>query len=146
MLATDISISRLDMLVQWERSNRDQAGFYSGIDLAARTVRVMGSGIWRQSDADRYFDHQQRMIDEARRRYGPLRVSFDVREWIVEDERSALQFQTMNMEIYRPEDRLVALVSSSINKEHPRVALAVGTREAFLSPKAAETWLQAYAI
>jgi hypothetical protein len=134
----------LDMFVQWTKSSRSQAAFHSGIEDANGTVRVMGAGVWREADADLYFEQQRRIVDEARRRFGPLKVFFDVREWIVENPQSAIQFQQMNAEIYKPEDRLVAVVTSSVDKEPPRVALSVGTREVFISMKAAETWLQAY--
>lgn len=134
----------LDLLVTWDQSRPTQAGFYSGLDEDTRTVRVMGAGIWHESDAQRYFDQQRAIVDEARRRFGSLKVFFDVRDWIVENPQSALQFQDMNSEIYRPEDRLVAVVNSSLGKRHPRTALGVGNREAFISMSAAETWLQAY--
>jgi hypothetical protein len=136
--------SGLDLLVRWEASPLRPASFFCGIDNASQTVRVMGGGIWRDADAQRYFDQQRKIVDEARRRFGALRISFDVREWVVESPRSVLQFQDMNREIYRDEDRLVALVKSSVDKQHPRAALAVGTREAFVSTRAAELWLQAY--
>lgn len=134
----------LEMLARWEPSSPGQAAFHSGIEIETGTVRVMGAGVWRKADADLYFDQQRRIIETARRRFGPLKVFFDVREWVVENEQSALQFQHMNNEIYKPEDRLVALVKSSLNKEHPRIALGIGNREAFMSMTAAETWLQAY--
>jgi hypothetical protein len=146
MHAIAIPPAGLDLFVQWEPSSTSVAAFHSGLDLETRTVRVMGAGVWHEDDAALYFDQQRRIIDEARRRFGPLRVFFDVRSWIVENEQSALQFQHMNAEIYRPEDRLVAVVNASVDKKHPRVALGVGTREAFVSMNAAETWLQAYSI
>lgn len=134
----------LDMLVTWNDARLLRAGFYSGLDVATRTVRVMGSGIWHEDEAQRYFDQQRRIVDEARRRFGPLKVFFDVREWVVENPQSALQFQDMNNELYRAEDRLVAVVKSSAGKRHPRTALGSGNREAFISMAAAETWLQAF--
>ena len=133
----------LDLLVQWPAS-LSSASFVSGLDNETRTVRVTGGGIWRRADADRYFEQQRYIVDEARRRFGALRVSFDVRGWIVENPDSALQFQGMNAEIYRPEDRLVALVSCSALKPHPRTALGPGS-QVFISDHAAETWLQAFA-
>lgn len=134
----------LDLAVKWDAALSTQATFHTGLDNASCTVRVAGGGIWSGDDAQRYFDSQRRIIDVARRRFGPLKVFYDVREWVVEHPDSALQFQRMNREIYRPEDRLVAVVKSSIDKVHPRTALAVGTRESFISVHAAETWLQAY--
>ncbi len=138
------SPSTLDMLVRWEPAGLNKAGFYAGLDDDSRTVRVMGGGIWREADAELYFVQQRRIIEEARRRFGPLKVFFDVRNWMVENPQSALQFQQMNSEIYREDDRLVAVVTSSLSKQHPRTALGVGIREAFVSMHAAETWLQAY--
>lgn len=134
----------LDMLVRWDQSRPTQAGFHSGIDIASRTVRVVGSGIWREDDAQRYFDQQRKVIEEARLRFGFIKVFFDVRDWIVESPQSALQFQDMNAELYKEEDRLAAVVRSSLAKQHPRTALGSGSREAFISMRAAETWLQAY--
>ncbi|MDO6414881.1 hypothetical protein Q4F19_10860 [Sphingomonas sp. BIUV-7] len=135
----------LDLLVQWDVSHLRKASFQCGLDNACATVRVVGGGVWREADAQLYFTQQRRIIDEARRRFGALRVLFDVRDWVVENPQSVLQFQAMNAEIYKPEDRLAAVVRSSVDKQHPRAALAVGTREVFISANAAETWLQAYA-
>jgi hypothetical protein len=136
--------NKLDLLVQWQPSHIRQAAFHSGIDNASQTVRVMGGGIWRHADAQLYYDHQMRIVREARLRFGTLKVLFDVRDWVVECPQSVEQFQKMNREIYRAEDRLAAIVKSSVDKQNPREALAVGTREAFISSNAAETWLQAY--
>jgi hypothetical protein len=138
--------SKLDLWVQWQRSHLRQAAFTCGIDNESQTVRVMGGGIWREADAQLYFDHQTRIIKEARIRFGDLKVLFDVRDWVVECPQSVVQFQKMNREIYRPGDRLAAIVKSSVDKQNPREALAVGTREAFISSSAAETWLQAYSV
>jgi hypothetical protein len=134
----------LEMLAVWEPSATSQAAFYSGLDMASGTVRVMGAGIWREADADRYFLHQRAIVTEARRRFGALKVFFDVRHWVVEGPHSATQFQDANSQIYRPDDRLVSVVASSLDKKHPRTALSVGAPESFLSLSAAETWLQAY--
>jgi hypothetical protein len=134
----------LDLLVQWEPSQRSQAGFHTGLDNVTGTVRVMGSGIWSAPDAELYYIQQRRIVDEARRRFGNVKAFYDVRGWVVESPESVEQFIAMNKEIYRPEDRLVAVVDSSVAKPHPRAALAVGQRESFLSMSAAETWLQAY--
>jgi hypothetical protein len=134
----------LDLLIQWQPSYLRQAAFSCGIDNESRTVRVMGGGIWREADAQLYYDHQMRIVREARSRFGKLKVLFDVRDWVVECPQSVVQFQDMNREIYRAEDRLAAIVKSSVDKQSPREALAVGTREAFISSSAAETWLQAY--
>jgi hypothetical protein len=133
----------LDLHVCWSPKPGD-AVFSSGIDNDTGTVRVVGGGIWRVPDAERYFTQQRRIVDEARRRFGALKVFFDVRGWIVESPQSALQFQEVNARLYRPEDRLASLVNSSLFKQHPRTALGVGNRESFMSAHAAETWLQAY--
>ena len=138
-------VHALDMLTRWEPSRADAAGFYSGLDNAAHTVRVMGSGVWLGRHADRYFEQQRRIVDQARRRFGPLKAFFDVRNWVVENPQSALQFQDMNSELYRPEDRLVAIVRSSADREHPRTALRGKNTEVFTSPGAGESWLQAAA-
>lgn len=134
----------LHLLAAWEQAHPRQAGFLAGLDERTRTVRVMGAGVWHEEDALRYFDQQIRIVAEARRRFGTLKVFFDVRDWIVEGPHSALQFQDMNNEIYTPDDRLVAVVRSSSGKQHPRTALGAGNRGAFISISAAETWLQAY--
>jgi hypothetical protein len=134
----------LDLFVQWGPSAPGMSAFSSGIDVCTNTVRVMGAGIWREADADAYFEKQRRIIEEARRRFGPLRAFYDVRDWVVESPDSAMMFQTMNGEIFKPEDRIVAVVKSSVDKEPPRVALSAGHREVFISMTAAETWLQAY--
>jgi hypothetical protein len=136
----------LDMLVRWEPQGASRAAFYSGLDMACGTVRVMGAGIWREADADLYFTQQRRIIEEARTRFGAVKVFFDVRDWVVENPQSAIQFQDMNSEIYHADDRLAAVVTSSVSKQHPRTALTVGQREVFVSMNAAETWLQAYSI
>lgn len=134
----------LEMLAAWEPSVLTQATFISGLDMTTGTVRVMGAGIWREADAERYFLHQRRIVDAARKRFGALKVFFDVRDWVVEGPHSAEQFQSANAQIYLPEDRLVSVVASSLHKRHPRTALSVGAPESFLSMNAAETWLQAY--
>ncbi|MDO7844430.1 hypothetical protein [Sphingomonas immobilis] len=145
MSAIQMPTIALDHFVQWEPSHRSQAAFSAGLDDATQTVRVRGGGIWYGPDAELYFIQQRRIVEEARRRYGVLKAFYDVRCWVVENPDSVLQFTAMNSEIYRPEDRLVAVVESSVAKPHPRAALAVGQRESFLSLSAAETWLQAYA-
>ena len=144
-LMSDLSCSSntLEMLSHWEPSARSQAAFSSGLDATTRSVRVMGAGVWHSDDVQKYFDDQRRIVEEARRRFGPLRIFFDVRNWVVENPQSAIQFQPMNAEIYQPGDRIVALVHSFASKQHARTALSVGNREVFVSVKAAETWLQA---
>jgi len=137
------STNKLEMLARWTPSVQTKAGFSAGLEEATRTVRVMGSGIWHQQDADLYFEQQRRVVEEARRRYGPLKVFFDVRRWVVENPQSALQFQDMNAELYGPGDRLVAVVNTFAAKQYPRTALSVGNREVFVSLAAAESWLQA---
>lgn len=134
----------LDMVVKWEPMRSGQATFFSGIDNDTGTIRMVGQGIWRPADAQRYFDQQRWILEQARRRFGALKVFMDLRGWVVEDSSSVLQFDGINRELFRPEDRLAAIVGSSVDKKHSRDALAVGTREAFVSPNAAEIWLQAY--
>ncbi|PZU07520.1 hypothetical protein [Sphingomonas sp.] len=135
---------KLDMMVQWRPSHLRTATFVCGLDNATGTVRCTGGGIWREADAQLYFDQQTKIVAEARRRFGALRVFIDVRDWVVENEQSVLQFCAMNAQIYSAADRLAAIVKSSADKQHPRTALAVGIRESFVSPNAAEMWLQAY--
>ncbi len=143
MSAYSRPLSALDMLTRWEPSRSDEAGFHSGLDNAARTVRVMGSGIWRDHHAELYFDQQKRIVDQARRRFGPLKIMFDVRNWVVENPQSALQFQNVNEELYHPDDRLVAIVRSASDKPHPKTALRGENTEVFTSRNAAELWLHA---
>jgi hypothetical protein len=138
--------NQLDLFVEWQPSHLRKATFRCGIDNESQTVRVKGGGTWREADAQLYFDHQARIIREARIRFGDLKVLYDVRDWVVECPESVAQFQAINREIYRPGDRLAAIVKSSVDKQNPREALAVGTREAFISSSAAETWLQAYSV
>jgi hypothetical protein len=138
-------VDKLDMLVRWAVADPLQARFWSGIDTATRTIRVMGGGVWHAADADRYFEQQAPIVAEARRRYGAVRAFYDVREWVVQRPQCALQFQERNAALYRPEDRIAALVGSSLCKQHPRTALGTENREVFISPTAAERWLQAYA-
>lgn len=144
-MAQTISLPPLDMLVRWEPSSKSRAAFSSGVDNSSGTIRMTGSGIWRPADARRYFDQQRHIIEQARRRFGPLKILMDLRGWIVEDPASVLQFEGINSELFRPDDRLAAVVGTSVDKKHSREALAVGIREAFISPGAAETWLQAFA-
>lgn len=134
----------LDMLVQWEPSKAGEAAFYSGLDNFSGTLRIMGAGSWNAADADRYFDVQRKLIATARARFGSLKAFFDVRDWVVDSPMAALQFQAINAELHHPDDRIVAVVRASVEKQHPRTALSVGNREVFLSVNAAETWLQAY--
>lgn len=134
----------LDLYVAWRDVADSTAAFSSGIDAAAQTIRVVGSGCWTADDAARYFADQQPIVEAARSRYQCVKVFFDVREWVVESPQSAIQFQDFNRKLYRPEDRLVAVVASSMAKQHSRTALCVGSPECFVSMSAAETWLQAY--
>lgn len=138
--------SHLDMLTRWAPVSPGRSAFHTGIDNATGTLRCVGSGIWHPQDADRYFSAQRKIIDEARRRFGAVKLFCDIRQWVVENPDSALQFQAMNAEMYRPEDRLVTVVNSCVDKQHPRAAFVVGNLEVFLSMNAAETWLQAYSI
>jgi hypothetical protein len=143
MSAFSRPVSALDMLARWVPSRMNDAGFHSGLDNPSHTVRVMGCGIWRENHAELYFDQQKRIVDEARRRFGTLSVLFDVRNWVVENAQSALQFQAVNAELYHPDDRLAAVVRSATDKEHPRIALRGDNTEVFTSRRAAETWLHA---
>lgn len=133
-----------ELMVQWRASEGGGAHFAAGLDNRCGTVRVVGGGRWGPQDVERYLADQRRVIAEARARFGPLKVFFDVREWVVENEASATQFQDANRQIYQPGDRLAAMVSSSLYKPYPRTALSVGNPESFVSRNAAETWLQAY--
>lgn len=135
-------LNGLDMLTRWEPSHFYEAGFYSGLDNPSHTIRVMGSGIWREQHAALYFEQQKKIVDRARHRFGPLKILFDVRNWVVENPQSALQFQNVNQELYHPDDRLVAVVKSVSDKEHPRTALRGKNTEVFTSLTDAETWLQ----
>lgn len=134
----------MDIFIYWEPLRAGGASFLSGIDNETGTIRMTGGGIWQPSDAQRYFDQQRRVIEQARRRFGCLKICMDVRAWVVEDSHSVEQFQNMNSELYAPHDRFAALVKSSADKQHARDAVPVGIREAFLSPGAAEVWLQAH--
>jgi hypothetical protein len=134
----------LEMRIQWKPTATRRATFASGLDLLSRTVRMQGGGVWKEDDAARYFDEQKHVLDEARKRFGPLKVFVDLRDWIVESPDSAFQFQEGNRRIFTAGDRIVAVVKSSILKPHPRAALSVGSPEVFVSMEAAETWLQAY--
>jgi hypothetical protein len=134
----------LDQFVKWEPLCSGRASFFSGVDNDTGTIRMAGGGIWCPEDARRYFEHQRPIIEMARRRFGTLKVFMDIRDWVVENAESVLQFQDFNAELFRPDDRLAAVVRSSIDKQNSRDAIAIGDREAFVSPNAAETWLHAY--
>jgi hypothetical protein len=144
MIETIKAPTSLDMFTHWGQSNLGEAEFSSGLDNDSCTVRVVGGGSWMKADADRYFDEQRKIIDNARSRFGALKVFFDVRDWVADSPHSPLQFQAMNAEIYLPTDRLVAVVRASVDKQHPRTALSMGNLEVFISTHAAELWLQAY--
>ena len=134
-------LSALDMLTRWEPSRISEAGFYSGIDNEAQTIRVMGSGPWRKQNAELYFEQQQRIVTCARSRFDRLKVVFDVRNWLVENQQSALQFQEMNKELYRHDDFLAAVVRTVADKAAPRTALQGNNTEVFTSVNEAEFWL-----
>jgi len=143
MSEMQLSPSSLDMLSQWEPSERTGTTFFSGLENRSHTVRIMGGGAWLESDAHMYFQHQRKILDEARRRFGPLKIFVDIRDWVVSGPDSATVFQAMNSELYRPDDRLVALVKSFSYKQHARTALCAGKLEVFVSAGAAEAWLHA---
>jgi hypothetical protein len=134
--------NELDMLTHWRPLRPHDAGFHSGLDNVAHTIRVMGSGIWREQHAARYFDQQKRIVDQARRQFGSLKVLFDVRNWVVENPESSIQFQNVNRELYHPDDRLAAVVRCENDKSHPRTALQGKNTEVFTSLSDAEAWLQ----
>jgi hypothetical protein len=137
-------VPTLEMFLKWEPLGPGRATFRSGIDNDTGTILMAGGGIWVPADVQRYFDRQQTIIEQARRRFGTVKVLMDIREWVVENPSSVLQFQGFNTELFRPDDRLAAVVRSSADKQNSRDAIAVGVREAFVSPNAAETWLHAY--
>lgn len=143
MSEMQLSPSSLDMLSQWEPSDRTGTSFFSGLENKMHTVRLMGGGHWLESDAHMYFEHQRKILDEARRRFGPLKIFVDVRDWVVEGPDSATVFQDMNRELYKADDRLVAVVKSFSYKRHARTALCAGKLEVFVSINAAEAWLHA---
>jgi hypothetical protein len=134
----------LDLLVQWQARGEGAAHFSAALDNRAGTVRVVGGGLWQRDDVERYLADQRRVVAAARARFGPLKVFFDVRDWVVENEASATQFQDANGQLYLPSDRLAAMVASSLYKPYPRTALRAGNPESFVSRNAAETWLHAY--
>ena len=45
MSAIRLPTTTPDLLVRWEPSHRSRAAFYTGLDDAAQTVRVMGAGL-----------------------------------------------------------------------------------------------------
>jgi hypothetical protein len=137
----------LDLLAAaWSPSAINQSSFTSGIDITSATVRLSGAGVWTESDVDRYLKCHKPIVDEARRRFGTLKVFCDLRGWIVDRPTSATQFLPANNQIYLPNDRIVAVVSSSICKPHTRSAFSTSIPETFLSMRAAEMWLQAHSV
>lgn len=114
------------------------------IDDSTETIRVVVRGYWSVAETDRYFAQLRAVVIDARRRFGRIKVLLDLRDGMVQSPETVQRIAEMNAAVYQDDDRIAAIVKSSLIKMQMRRIMTAGTREAFISHNAAETWLQAH--
>ncbi|MBV9843275.1 MAG: hypothetical protein JOY99_17360 [Sphingomonadaceae bacterium] len=114
-------------------------------DEARAAVRIETFGIWSVDDFNEFYPLVRAAYDKSRARLGYALVLVDGTKAHVQTSELIQYMQAQGQIISKPGDRVAVIVSSSLLKlQMKRVTEAVDTVQYFLSPSAADTWLNAY--
>lgn len=114
------------------------------LDMDGRMIRIVTRGLWTTDEVDRYFALIQYLVSLSRNRFGRARVMVDGREAGVQSAEVASRFLSGNRIFSQPGDKLALIAGSSLQKMQVRRMLVSPQTEAFVSPAAAITWLNAF--
>lgn len=106
-------------------------------------LHVIGRKFWTIRDVDEHLGRFERALDAFRQSHGTATVMIDLRESPVQSAAVAERFGQWNSRLYLPHDRVAIILASSLLKSQVRRVPIAATRELFLSPTAALTWLMA---
>jgi hypothetical protein len=104
-------------------------------------LKVVGAGIWTLSLLHLHWRPFEALVRQARRRYGQIRVHYDVRAARVQSPEVNKLLAEVVEKLYRPYDRLAIIVASETLRVQMREVERRATTEIFLSPETAERWL-----
>lgn len=123
----------------------DSAATAAHLDLVVTgdILRVTGRGLWTIKDIDDHFIQLKRALDTARRSRGAATVFVDLQDAVVQTDAVAARLGWWTTRSYRTQDRVAIVLASSLLKAQMRRVPMAATRELFLSPMAALTWLTA---
>ncbi len=120
-----------------------EPGLYEIIrDDQLKILRINRVAVQQLSDVDRYLAVLGDAVRDARLRFGRVRVLADLRNSPIRTQEAAERMRVGNLALYRDGDRVALIVESSLLKMQLRRTL-VEYQNIFLSPHAAETWLNA---
>ncbi|MBV9841798.1 MAG: hypothetical protein JOY99_09770 [Sphingomonadaceae bacterium] len=116
------------------------------LDEGSGTIRVTMRSFWTVEISRRFIAELGSLMNSSRARFGRVKVVSDITTMPIQSQEV---FEIVSGEsLYRAGDRLAIVLDSALAKIAARRVLdgfPEGVqREAFISPRAAETWLQAY--
>jgi hypothetical protein len=106
-------------------------------------IRVTGRGFWSVKQIDDHFARLERTLDESRLAQDSALVLVDLRDATVQAAAVADRLGWWTERLYSAQDRVAIVLASSLLKAQMRRVPMAATRELFLSPMAALTWLTA---
>lgn len=115
-----------------------------GYDPGAHVIRAYAAGDWSFEEGTQYVAALTDFVEAARSRTGKARVLLDRREVSSQSAAVADLLAKANGAIFRADDRIALVVSSSLAKASLRQRMPHPGTKAFLSIDAAETWLLAF--
>ena len=118
------------------------------LDETAKSIRVRTSGFWTVDVARRFVGEYRASAEQARRRWGRVRMLVDARDSMVQANEVTRELTGLNESVCEsPGDRIALVVSGGLVKlQADRVAEngthgPVGERRTFVDPEAAAAWL-----
>jgi hypothetical protein len=114
------------------------------VDPVGGLVRVTGRGFWTRIYAEQHFSRLDMVLRGIRMAGLKVRVLVDLREAVVQPADTAERISRATGELYRPEDRIAIVVGSSLAKMQMRRTVRAANHDFFVSPSAAELWLNAW--
>jgi hypothetical protein len=136
--------ARLEDVVHIRREGEADDIATIGFDPIARLIRAYAGGEWSFQETTQYVAALTDFVEAARSRTGKARVLLDRRDVSSQSAAVSGLLAQANGAIFRADDRIALVVSSSLAKASLRQRMPHPGTKAFLSIDAAETWLQAF--
>jgi hypothetical protein len=129
--------------VRIRRDGEDHDIIQIAFDPVAGLIRAYAGGCWSVDETERYLDALTAFVEATRLRFGKARVLLDRRDVTTQAPAVAELLAKANGAIFRADDKIALVVTSSVAKASLRQRMPHPGTKAFLSIDAAETWLRA---
>lgn len=133
----------LQMVVELFGQETGAPSFKSGIDPAEGLVCISCGGFWDRDFVEKYFAAQNRINAEARRKFGALKVLFDLTTASPQAPPVMESLRLGNMTLYAPDDRIALVNQSAIIALQLKRLFQVGKVETFRDLASGQAWLTA---